>query len=299
MPARGSCNFLEKTLDSINLSSKLPSRLILINDGIDHAIADKILSKNKKYGFEIALTSNRGKGLVDALNTGLQESKSEFLARIDNDDLANPMRFEEQVKLLKSDKEVGVVGSQVNYIDSQGIKLGVSNYPSGLVRAKDLITGCCIAHPAVMYRRRAVIESGSYRKVIGRSGIDLAEDYDLWMRIIRNYKIINMIEPLTSYRQHNNQLSMLNLSFQQTSAIFIRALHSNGNELVSEANLERAHIDLGVNLDKKYTIDLVRSRLGIRQSFRTWLLISTSYLNPVSPKFKILRILIKILSIVD
>jgi len=53
-----------------------------------------------------------------------------------------------------------------------------------------------------MYRKKKVIEVGGYRKAL--TGV---EDYDLWLRLIRNFKIENLDQPLTKYRISPDQYS--------------------------------------------------------------------------------------------
>jgi hypothetical protein len=60
-----------------------------------------------------------------------------------------------------------------------------------------------------MLRKKAVNFVGGYR-----SEFNGAEDYDLWIRLSRIGQIVNIPEPLTNYRLHENQTSGRNKDFQ-------------------------------------------------------------------------------------
>ena len=55
-------------------------------------------------------------GLGAVLNRGLDLCRSEFLARMDADDLSSPRRLEQQLAFLRRRPDVGMLGSQFDYI---------------------------------------------------------------------------------------------------------------------------------------------------------------------------------------
>ena len=57
--------------------------------------------------------------------------------------------------------------------------------------------GQMVHHPAVMYRKRAVLGIGAYRDIF-----DEAEDLDLFLRLAEVGRIVNLAEPLLKYREH-------------------------------------------------------------------------------------------------
>jgi hypothetical protein len=61
----------------------------------------------------------------------------------------------------------------------------------------------CMYHPATVLRKAAVLEVGGYQ-----ADFKNAEDYDLWLRISRKYKLANLDVPLLRYRFSANGMTL-------------------------------------------------------------------------------------------
>jgi len=206
IPAYGSCEYIEQTLASICDSSAIPDEVIIVDDGITEQAMVSILKFSPQL--VLAIYPNNGAGLVDALNTGIQMCKSTFIARLDADDMVTKDRFLLQLNSMCSDPKIAVLGGQVQYIDASGDSLGKSNYFSGpLNDLGEFKTMCLIAHPSAMIRRKFLLEVGGYRSICRKGRTDIAEDFDLWLRISRVGKVCNLDSIILLYRQHSNQLS--------------------------------------------------------------------------------------------
>jgi len=224
IPAHGSSPFIKFTLDSVAKNSVQPDEVLIIDDGLSsQAIAD-INSFSSRLS--IVVIANAGKGLVDALNTGLRAAKGKYIARIDNDDLMAENRIERQLSQFESDPNLIAIGSQCNYINSEGTRTGRSNYPIGaLNELPDFKFKCLIAHPSTMYLRSAAVDIGGYRSIFTWNGVDIAEDFDFWLRISKKGIVSVSAELLTEYRQHAGQLSSRHLAGQQIGTPYISAVN--------------------------------------------------------------------------
>jgi glycosyltransferase involved in cell wall biosynthesis len=159
----------------------------------------------KKSNFEIRFLTNYKAGLVNALNTGIKASKSEFIARLDSDDIIVPDRIKKQMEFLNEHPEYGLVGGQMEFIDQDGsvIQKISNHYPcSDSDIRSELKKRCCIAHPTVLFRKVIVESVGLYsEKFIA------AEDYDLWLKLVQRTKLANLPDIVTRYRIHDGQSS--------------------------------------------------------------------------------------------
>jgi glycosyltransferase involved in cell wall biosynthesis len=223
MPVRGNGKFLLESLNSISDSNVQPSQIILIDDGLNKEILGQIERNIELRNLEIH--PNQNPGLVNALNSGLALAREEFIARLDSDDLMFPGRLLTQFNFLQANTNVSVVGSQVEYIDDLGNTIGFSKYPVNFIsdlakfKMKSLL-----AHPAVMFRLSKVLEVGGYRSVFRYKDTDLAEDFDLWLRLSNISSCFNLDDVLTKYRQHPTQLSRLNSIPQELATIYASAI---------------------------------------------------------------------------
>jgi GT2 family glycosyltransferase len=205
LPAYADSPFLESCLISIR-EAIIPeqSNLIVILDRVSHRNAELIRTFESKIPKIIIKNSNFG--LVNSLNLGIRESDSQFIARIDQDDWMGGRRLEKQLIFLRDNPDHVLVGSNVTLIDEGGKKIRESSYPlSNNSIRKVIFHRNVFAHPAVMYDRDAVVECGMYKHFY-----EGAEDYELWLRLIKLGKVANLQESLTFYRQHSDQMSTKN-----------------------------------------------------------------------------------------
>jgi glycosyltransferase involved in cell wall biosynthesis len=170
--------------------------LLIINDGS----TDNTLSLIGSFNDErIKIFNTQSEGLVSALNLGLKQSKGEYIARMDADDICIPERFLIQVNILNKNEDIGVVCSDVEFIDENNKKLGDGK--SVIKNQKQLIKGLTlksyskpIIHPSVMMRRSLLQTINGYRDYIA------AEDRDLWLRLSLHTKFFRISKPLLKYR---------------------------------------------------------------------------------------------------
>jgi glycosyltransferase involved in cell wall biosynthesis len=209
MPIHGRTPFLKEAIESVLSQTYSDLHLVIIFDRPDEN-ARKIVNEFELKDSRVMSFNSENPGISNALNLGIEQTTSPFLARIDCDDLMEKNRVEIQIKCLANEEAIVCIGSQLQIIDSTGAELRLTHYPteSNSIE-KSLKIRNVIAHPSVMYRREAVFAAGLYR-----SEFNGAEDYDLWLRLAKIGKIINIQTPLTKYRIHNNQFSYANRSQQ-------------------------------------------------------------------------------------
>ena len=127
-------------------------------------------------------------------------ARADLVARIDAGDVALPVRFERQVRYLDEHPECVMVGSRVTIIDPDGDALTeMGDALSYEQIVTDLLNykGQMVYHPAVIYRRKAVLDLAGYRPECRE-----AEDLDLFLRLAEVGQIVNLPEPLLKYREH-------------------------------------------------------------------------------------------------
>lgn len=134
--------------------------------------------------------------LAATLNRCLELASGEYIARMDDDDISYPERFEKQVNFLKTNTEYGFVSSLVDCYDGHQV---VKNQFHRIARPqkKDFLRGTQFVHPATMFRKQCLEAVGGYRVV---KETRRTEDYDLFMRLYAaGYYGYNIQEPLLRY----------------------------------------------------------------------------------------------------
>ncbi len=109
--------YLPEAVDSILKQTLQDFRFLIINDGSTDGTEDYL---NRLTDQRVQVVKGPHRGLGVALNMGLAMCKTEFLARMDSDDIALPTRLEAQLRFLRCHKAVGLVGTRVSYFGTSG-----------------------------------------------------------------------------------------------------------------------------------------------------------------------------------
>lgn len=195
MPVHGNAPFLKETIKSVEEQSLDNFEFIIILDRVGDA-TKTLLNEKAKLNHRIKIIRSKSPGISSALNFGLNHCESNYVARIDSDDLMHPQRLKLQKLYLDRHATIDCVGSQIIKINANSRTIGRSYLPEMPAEISDvLLFRNCIAHPSVMFRKSTVISIGGYR-----SEFDGCEDFDLWLRMDNGNNLKNMEIALTSYR---------------------------------------------------------------------------------------------------
>lgn len=186
--------------------------VVIVADRVGEAEVKSILEGS---GLNVQIISSDKPGIVPALNIGLKNITSEYIARMDEDDLMYPNRLQVQLDYLDNIPICVAVGGQIELIDEFGSQIGKSKFRRKIATSyKDLFYASPLAHPAAMIRRSAMTKVGDYRDF-------LAEDWDLWVRLREVGEVHNLSQRVIKYRVHNNQLSREKMYLQSRARLII------------------------------------------------------------------------------
>ena len=190
-------------------------RVIVVDDGSTDRTA-ALLAEMAVHDDRLMILTTGNQGIVRALNHGLTFTTAAFVARHDADDLAFPERLERQLEFMRSHPECVAVGANAHHIDIAGRRIGyltrftedVVNDPYNSPSIEPYLL-----HPFLMARRQALIDAGGYRFVFH------SEDTDLYWRLSRYGKLMNVVEPLGEYRIHAASISSKSIVNGRIAAI--------------------------------------------------------------------------------
>jgi glycosyltransferase involved in cell wall biosynthesis len=197
IPVYAEAGPLRSALDSL-LDSHLPARIctLVIDDGSDPAIElDPV--RYAPLGLQLVrLPQNRG--IVTALNRGLQLARqlgAAYLARLDAGDTVHPERLRKQLAYLESHPDVGIVASDVSFVDEGGRPIFRFEAPRTDEQARRRMhVNCCLIHPSVMLRMSTLDAAGGAYS----ARYPAAEDYELFFRLLSRSRAASIAEPLTT-----------------------------------------------------------------------------------------------------
>jgi glycosyltransferase involved in cell wall biosynthesis len=224
-------SFLFISLDSLKNQVKQALRLILVGPkNLPKQDRFEILDLCNSLGFKTKLLLSSSGNVAGALNTGLRETNSEVVIRMDADDVVLPGRIQSQLDYLSLHPEVIVVGGQISLISARGIPLlwPRVHYPTDPVKLRTkMLDGCFMAHPAVAMRTETILSLGGYRE-----WFDSAEDYDLWLRVLKVGQLANLEQKVIKYRQHKNQASKKSFDVSKFSLAALNSYLGKNGDLI-------------------------------------------------------------------
>ncbi len=195
LPVHNAESYLRESLDSILAQSFHDFEVIAIDDGS----TDNSLRTLKEYGARdsrIRLYSREQRGLVTTLNEGIDLSRSEWIARMDADDICLPDRLARQYQFLLDHPEAVVVGSAAHFIDMEGKPVCTYCPPTEDAILRRRFPGSPFIHPTVMFRKDACLRAGRYPETMRWGG----EDVVFFARMARLGTLHNLDIPLLNYR---------------------------------------------------------------------------------------------------
>jgi glycosyltransferase involved in cell wall biosynthesis len=229
--------YLREAVESVLAQTLTDFKFLIIDDGSTDA-SPQILRQFAAADSRIQLVTQPNAGLTRTLNRGLKLAETEFVARMDSDDVCLPTRLKAQVAFLREHADVSLVGSSVELIDPEGCPIWPK--PGVLVEHEkidaDLLRkGWPIVHPAVMMRKNAVMAIGGYDETYLTN-----QDHDLFLRLAEHGRVANLPQTLLKYRQHFDSISLTKFVLQwDTVETIVRAAYQRRGLAAPDALLKQ------------------------------------------------------------
>jgi len=193
--------YIKETVDSVLNQSLNEIEYIIVDDGSNDKTGN-LLGKIKDDRVKVITIPHSGRGV--ALNVGVENCETTYLAILDADDLAYKDRLLLQLNIFGKNSDVDVVSSRCT--------VNISNYYNNNTYYDDSLSVSTINHKKFI-KHNAICHSSAMIKVqslreIGGYDAKRSElfDYDLWVRLIERGSIFMKIEaPLVYKRIHTDQ----------------------------------------------------------------------------------------------
>lgn len=229
--------YLKETISSILNQTFTDFELIIVNDLSTDSSLEII---NSFQDPRIKVINNKENiGLTKSLNLAIEESKGEYIARMDADDICFPNRFKSQVAFLDKNKEIALCGGEAEIIDKNNNITGdiMVEYTPGYVRSSLFFRNVFI-HPSIMFRKKDIIEIGLYDE-----SYRYAQDYELYLRLIAKGKLLsNIKEKILKYRIHDEGISVAKLDTQ--NSFFVTAMQKGYEQVLNIKTSKEVFIGL-------------------------------------------------------
>lgn len=224
--------------------------IVWINDGSDinnSTNLEESLEIFKKFP-SIKLIYKKldsNKGIVDALNIGLDLCTNELIFRMDSDDIMIKNRMEIQVKFMEQNPQCMILGTQIQSFENKNNKIYFNNQTAlpEILLWSDFLkkpSEWFMCHPTLCYRKQAIEKIGKYNDKDSIIKFSKMEDWELELRFLKHFGVIfNLPIILLNYRCHDKQ-----------STKFLNSVSNNIKEHIISQNNIRKYIINKIMLDQ-------------------------------------------------
>ncbi len=218
LPVYNAERFLQEAIESVLGQTFKDFEFIIINDGStdnSQAIIDKYQAQDNR----IRAYQQQNKGIVATRNKLLELAQTDYIAILDADDVYYPERLQVQYDYMLDNDDLILCGSFYDVIDDGGRFIEQVRHPTSDEDCrKQLIQGSCVFNQvSVMCKKEVVLKIGGYR-----CAFRVAEDYDLWLRLIEVGKVGNIAQFLVQRRWHSTNTSITHRKEQDINALVAR-----------------------------------------------------------------------------
>lgn len=193
--------YLNRAIKSVFIQSYANWELYIVddnsNDNTKNILKKKIKFKDNKI---FLLKNSSSKGLQKIANKILQLSKGKYFVRLDADDWFEPNAIMEMIQIFEKKPKYEIVFGNYNFVNEEGIKLGVDKKYDYLSRRNIKhfpVHGAC-----TMFRVKSLKRVGGYNEKLKAQ-----DGWDIWQKIAKRNSIYHINKTLFNYRQHENSLS--------------------------------------------------------------------------------------------
>ncbi len=251
--------FIKRAIDSALNQTLQPSQIIVVDDASTDG-STKIL---KSYGERVELVRlEKNSGVSKARNEGIKRARGEWIAFLDSDDEWVSTKLERQMEFLIRHPEIHFVHTGEKWLRAgKRVKRKAHHKkPSGKCFEENL-EFCKIAPSSVVMHRSLFERVGVFDE-----SLEVCEDYDLWLRVSREYEI-GLIEDelVIKHGGHGDQLS---LKYHSMDRFRIKALLKHLDSESAKRMIQKKCEILEKGAKKRGNVEMLEFCEGVMRRLR-------------------------------
>lgn len=232
LPVRNGAATLDQALDSCRRQTLTGWELIAVNDASSDSTGEQLAAWARRDARVRAIHASTPLGVAAAFQLGLQEAQAPEIARMDADDINHPNRLKAQHTFLSAHPDVDAVSCLVE-IRSRAAGGKLNEPEGGYRRFADWLNSLTtpeaieaqrfidqpVVNPTMLIQRRVFDRHRGYR-----GGLEWAEDYDLWLRVLHaGGRLAKIPEHLFTWTDHPDRLTRTHADYTQEAFIRCKA----------------------------------------------------------------------------
>ena len=213
-PSYNMASFLPEAIESV-LSQDYPRIEYIVMDG---GSEDGTVDILQRYKDRLQFVSQRDGGAADAINQGFRKSQGTILGWLNADDTYRPAAVSAAVRKFLEEPQADVVYGEGYLVDRQGDV--IRPYATQPFSRDAFRRECYICQPAAFFRRSAFEDAGMLN-----AALHSAFDYDLWIRLSKDYDFVRLPQFLANSRMHRDTKTLGNRAQVYSECLAILRQH--------------------------------------------------------------------------
>lgn len=193
IPNFNHAQYLGDAIASVLAQTYTNVEIIVVDDGsTDHSRA--VIAQ---FGSQIRSIGQENRGLSAARNTGIRATKGEYIGLLDADDLYEPNFLETLMTIVRVNPDIDGIYCGYQFVDQQNKRLSQVEarlFPTAQLHDV-LLDGNFFVPESMLLHRRCYTQAGAFDEKLRA-----CEDWDMWLRITSQYKIMGTATVLTRHR---------------------------------------------------------------------------------------------------
>tara|TARA_R110002020_G_scaffold23150_1_gene77390 strand:+ start:6004 stop:6954 length:951 start_codon:yes stop_codon:yes gene_type:complete len=232
IPAYNHEHFVRECLNSVEKQTYSNLELLIINDGsVDDSnrIIEEWIVVQKRQWVRLKYIQQENQGLTATLNSAIIWAEGKYISPIASDDILCEDKIELLVKVLEdkgashavafgnamfideSGRAISkeILDSKGNILDRHTLFLNYYAYGRNLAWSNPAVFGsyCSLLSGNYLPAMSCIINTEAIKSVGGWTAKNTVEDWELWLKLAKNYKFILVDKVVALYRWHDNNTS--------------------------------------------------------------------------------------------
>lgn len=262
IPTQNRAAFLRAAVQSVLNQTFQDFEIIVVDDASQDQTAEVVRSLADPRIRYLHHETKKGQGVTR--NDGIQLASGEYVALLDDDDEWLPQKLGKQVLLLdSSSNKVGLIYTGFYRVDGSSRRVIDELIPErrGYVFAELCLGNWIGTCSTVLLRRLCFEKTGRFDEALASGA-----DYDMWIRVSKEFEVDCIGEPLVLYTVHGNRISA-NFGSMVRGVEGLLRKHAPYFALDSK-NYSRRYSSLGINYC--FSGDLKKGREALLQAIRVY-----------------------------
>ena len=287
IPNYNKADFIGETIDSVCQQTYRNIELIIVDDGSTDNSVEVIRKKLLNAPFKTTfLINTENKGISYSLNSAVKIANGKYYQMLGSDDLILKNKIENQVIIFENlSEDYALVFGKPYRMDVSGKYLEQDYFETIQVKAsylqtagfEDLLLKNFISSSSHLVRISAIKEVGMYDETLR------VEDWDLWLRLAKKFKILFINEYDSAYRIVPSSLTNNSKNFADVYATYCKTLLKHldysfvGNSYIAR-NIESLAL-IVYKYNGRNAKELLKKSYQLNRNFKSYILFIASHLG--------------------